>query len=369
MIILLLADANSPHVIRWAKSLQKKDICITIFTLHLSDLSLYSDVPQIKIISLNLSEEFKSGEVKTRSKFIYLKAVKLIKQIIQECKPDILHAHYASSYGLIGALTGFHPYIISVWGADVYNFPNQSFIYKALLKYSLNRADKILSTSKVMSIETQKYIKTEIIVTPFGIDVDRFSPKQVDRIFKNNELIIGTVKSLKKKYGIEYLIKAFEIVKKKYSHIRMKLLIVGSGIEEIQLKNLVKKLKLENETLFTGYINQDEVQDYHNMLDISVSVSIDNSESFGVAVLEASSCGKPVIVSNVGGLPEVVEDGKTGIVIEAMDVNSLAKALSFLIENPKVRTEMGNNGRIRVLQKYDWKDSVEQMITIYKSLN
>ena len=149
----------------------------------------------------------------------------------------------------------------------------------------------------------------------------------------------------------------------------MKLLIVGSGIEEIQLKNLVKKLKLENETLFTGYINQDEVQDYHNMLDISVSVSIDNSESFGVAVLEASSCGKPVIVSNVGGLPEVVEDGRTGIVIEPMDANSLAEALSFLIENPEVRTEMGNNGRMRVLQKYDWKDSVEQMITIYKSLN
>lgn len=368
MKLLLLADANSPHIIRWAKSLHKKDIRITIFTLHLPDLSLYSDTPEIKILSFNLSEEYKSGKIGTSSKFIYLKAVKLVKKIIRELEPNILHSHYASSYGLIGALSGFHPYIISVWGADVYNFPTQSYIYNALLKFSLRKADTILSTSRVMGLETKKYVNKDIIVTPFGIDVDLFAPKEVDSIFNNDELIIGTIKSLKKKYGIEYLIRAFEIVKKKYSHIRMKLLIVGTGIEETNLKNLVSRLKLENDTVFTGYIDPDKVHDYHNMLNISVSVSIDNSESFGVAVLEASACGKPVIVSKVGGLPEVVEDGVTGVVVNPMDVDALVDALCLMIENPEMRIRMGNNGRMRVLQSYNWKDSVNQMVSIYQSL-
>lgn len=139
-----------------------------------------------------------------------------MKKVITEFKPDILHAHYASSYGLLGALSGFHPYIISVCGSDVFDFPNTSFLHKIVLKYNLSVADKILSTSNVMAIETSKYTNKEIIVTPFGIDLDKFKPLSVKTIFNKENIVIGTITILEEKYGIEYLIRAFAIVKNKY---------------------------------------------------------------------------------------------------------------------------------------------------------
>ncbi|MDQ9894055.1 glycosyltransferase, partial [Acinetobacter baumannii] len=80
-------------------------------------------------------------------KIEYLKVIKEIKKIIYDIKPDILHAHYASSYGLIGSLVNYKPYIISAWGTDTYEFPNNGFIQKYIIKYNLKKADYIFSTS------------------------------------------------------------------------------------------------------------------------------------------------------------------------------------------------------------------------------
>ena len=220
-----------------------------------------------------------------------------------------------------------------------------------------------------MKEEIKKYTDKEIEVTPFGVDLEKFYPHSVDRLFGKNDIVIGTVKALEKKYGIEYLIKAFNLVKQRNSNYSLKLLIVGKGTQESQLKKLVKELGLESNTIFTGFINHAEVEKYQNMLDISVSVSIDDSESFGVAVLEASACSKPVIVTNVGGLPEVVEHEKTGFVIEAKNHIALAEVLEKLVLNPKLRFELGNSGRERVKNKYSWNNSVAQLISIYNSLS
>ncbi|MBK7629700.1 MAG: glycosyltransferase [Ignavibacteriales bacterium] len=365
MRVLLLSDSDSPHTIRWAKAIQRKGITLGVFSIHKPDISLYSDCPEISLFSLYLPKDLQFKGEGTLAKLKYLKSISLLNSVIESFKPDILHAHYASSYGLLGALARFHPFIISVWGSDVYNFPNHSFLHRALIKYNLSQADKILSTSEVMKLETSKYTNKEIIVTPFGIDIDKFYPQKIKNKLNENALIIGTVKTLEKKYGIEYLIKAFKIVRSKLKSKSMKLLIVGKGSQDLYLKSLVDNLELTDDTIFTGYINHDMIQDYHNMLDISVFASIEDSESFGVSVLESSACGKPVIVSNVGGLPEVVEDGKTGFVVEKQNPEAIANVIIRLIENEHLRMEIGNNGRNKVVNEYNWIDSVIKMISIY----
>lgn len=89
--------------------------------------------------------------------------------------------------------------IISVWGTDIYTFPNSSCLLSSALKFSLSRADKILSTSKTMKEETKKFTSKEIIVTPFGIDINNFFPQKMrDRFFRNGDIVIGTIKTLKK---------------------------------------------------------------------------------------------------------------------------------------------------------------------------
>lgn len=173
------------------------------------------------------------------------------------------------------------------------DFPNISFLHKAVIKYNLSKVDKILFTSKVMAIETNKYADKEVVVTPFGIDLDKFKPLEVNSLFDKNYIVIGTVKTLEEKYGIEYLIKAFAIVKNKYKNFPLKLLIVADGSLSENLKKLVHDLNIEDETVFTGKIAHELVPVYDNMLSVS------NSESFGVAIIEVSACDKPVAVSEV----------------------------------------------------------------------
>ncbi len=365
MKLLLLSNPNSVHTIKWAKSLAGNGIDIIIFGLGDLTVNDYENIRNIKVVTLN---EFITRDEGAFSKLKYLKALPKIKSIIKEFKPDIVHAHYASSYGLLGALSGFSPFILSVWGSDIFTFPHKSFLHKTMIQFNLKKADKILSTSHVMAKEIKHYTDKNIEVTPFGIDMEQFKVLEVKSVFSKNDIVIGTVKTLEEKYGIEYLIKAFKILSDKYPELPLKLLIVGGGSLEKELKQLTKDLNIEDKTIFTGKVPFEDVPKYHNMLSVSVSVSVSNSESFGVAIIEASSCAKPVVVSNVGGLPEVVEDDITGFVVPPRDEKETAKAIEKLVLDEDLRINIGNNGRDRVRELYNWDDNVKQMIDIYKEM-
>jgi len=365
MRILLLADSDSAHTINWAKSLSAKGITLGIFSLHSFNSTLYDDSKNIQLFGYDVNRRVQQKNETSFSKSIYFFALQRIKKIIKEFKPDILHAHYLSSYGLLGALSGFKPLIISVWGSDIFQFPNHSFLHRASVKYSLNRADRILSTSKIMKEEILQYTNKDVIVTPFGIDTEVFYPHKTKTIFSNDELVIGSVKTLETNYGIEYLINAFHIIKQNNPEKKFKLLIVGKGSQKPYLEELSNKLGLQNEIVFTGFVKYDEIQVYQNMIDIAVIPSI--NESFGVSALEASACGKPVVASNVGGLKEVVDNGETGFLVEKQNSEAIAEALQILINNNALRNLLGENGRNKVISEFNQKDCVQNMISIYKN--
>lgn len=139
MKLLLLSDPNSVHTIKWAKSLAQYGIDIIIFGLGDFIVNDYDDIKNITVKTLNETVTRDEGAL---SKLKYLKAIPTIKNIIKDFEPDIVHAHYASSYGLVGALSGFHPFVVSVWGADVFSFPLKSPIHKMMLKYNLKKQIK-----------------------------------------------------------------------------------------------------------------------------------------------------------------------------------------------------------------------------------
>ncbi len=363
----MLADPSSPHTIKWVTSLCKNGVNIFLFGLTRYDETEYNSLDNINIYTLKLSSDNFEKADGNFSKIKYLQALPKLKKIITEFKPNIIHAHYASSYGLLGALSGFHPYILSVYGADVYNFPKKNFLTSSIFKFNLKKADTILSTSKVMAAETKKYTSKSIEVTPFGIDTVKFKPADGKRFFEKDAIVIGTIKSLEEKYGIEYLIRAFKVITDKFPNLNLRLLIVGKGTLEQKLIELVRELSIENLTKFSGFVSPFEIPGYHNTIDIFVSLSIEDSESFGVAVLEASACGKPVIVSNVGGLPEVVINNQTGLVVNNKDVIGTAKAIEKLLLDEKLRNTLGDNGRNHVIKNYNWSDNVAKMLSVYKT--
>jgi len=365
MKIMILANADSIHTRKWVISLCERGVDIVLFSLNRINTEFYGGLKGFKGYSFGRSGDLSKIDNKTK-KLSYLTAVSTIKKIISKEKPDILHAHYASSYGLLGALCKFHPYVISVWGSDVFDFPRSSALAKRILKYSLSKADRVLSTSHAMAEETKKYCKKSVIVTPFGIDSDIFFKKKTKTLFHENDVVVGTIKTLEKVYGIEYLIAAFAQVSEKLTDLSLKLLIVGSGSCEHELKNRVCELGIEDRVLFTGQVDHSLIPEYYNNIDIFVVSSL--RESFGVAVLEASACEVPVIVTETGGLPEVVEKNVTGFVVPVMNSEEIARVIETLALDEKLRTEMGVKGRKRVEEFYNWNNNVQLMITIYDDI-
>ncbi|HXK81440.1 MAG TPA: glycosyltransferase [Bacteroidales bacterium] len=365
MKIIILGDSNSSHIIKWVKSLASKGLEILIISLS----SIYNEQAyeseKIKIIGLNYSKSTINNN-QSLKKLSYLFSIFRIKKIIKQYKPDIIHAHYASSYGTLATLTGFHPFILSVWGSDVFDFPKRSLLNKIIFKHILNKADKILSTSVIMSQEIIKYTNKTVIVTPFGINTHLFSPNSIKTIYKDSDIVIGTIKSLEEVYGIDTLIKTFKILVKKHPQLPLKLLIVGDGTKKQEYETLVKELDISTLVTFIGRINYDDIVNYHNQIDIPVFLS--NSESFGVAALEASSCGKPVIASKVGGFTEIIKDNETGILVPPNNPSKAADAIEKLIYNKELLHSMGKAGRERVQKLYEWNDNLEQMINIYSKL-
>ena len=361
MKILLLSDINSTHTQKWASGLASSGIKTGIFSLRKPESDWYSK-PGIEVFCNNNSKTASLGKIK------YLKSIGRLKQAILEFKPDIIHAHYASSYGLLGTMAGFHPFIISVWGSDVYDFPNRNFLNRLILKYNLKHADKILSTSNSMARETTKFTNKEITVIPFGIDLNVFKNHKVGSLFKDDEIVIGTIKTLEEKYGINYLIEAFDMVRKRNPGIPMKLLIVGRGSIMDDLKDLCKQKGIENWVVFTGLIPQESVPDYHNMMDVYVSLSIDDSESFGVAAIEASACSNPIVVTDVSGFSETTKNGITGIIVPRKNASAAADAIEKIILNKEFAKTLGENGRKNVEENYNWETNLKQMGQVYKSL-
>ena len=361
MKILLLADAWSSHTAKWANSLSKSDIEVEIFSLSEYDIKQY--LVDIKIEVVDFSKTAKRKKDGSLFKSIYLSTLPRLKKKIKEFKPDILHAHSASSYGFLGALTGFHPYYISAWGSDVLIFPKKSLIHRGLLKFSFRNAERIFSSSRIMAIEAANYSKKEVNIINFGVDTDLFKPLEISNKIKNADLVLGTVKTLDYNYGIEFLIEAFSAVVKNHPDKRLKLLLVGGGGMENELKNLAKKLGVFEQSIFTGRVSYTEVPSYHNMIDITIFPS--KSESFGVSALEASACEKPIIVSNVGGLPEVVIDNKTGFIFESGNISKLINKIEILLKDSKMRENFGKAGREFVINNYNWNTNVQEMIYFY----
>ncbi|MEP1138790.1 MAG: glycosyltransferase family 4 protein, partial [Balneola sp.] len=175
-------------------------------------------------------------------------------------------------------------------------------------------------------------------------------------------------KWMENKYGIDTLIRAFALFSNKYPSKKFKLYLIGNGSKRDELIALAKELAVFDNCEFAGKSTHSKVPMWLNKFDIFVALSRLDSESFGVSVIEASACELPVVVSDSGGLPEVVEDGKTGIVVPKENAQKAFKAIEFLYQNQTIAKEMGLCGRKRVLENYDWNTSVKQMENVYRQI-
>lgn len=351
--ILLLGSANNPHMIKIANLLIKLK-----FEVHLVSLHSFSD---------ELSNKIFRHPLPIKSKIGYLFNLISLKMLLSKINPDVLHIHYASGYGLLGILTRHNRIITSVWGSDIYEFPRKNFIYNLIIKHVLKHSTEIASTSVCMSNEIKKYTSSNktIHITPFGINTDLFFNKNQN--YNKKYITIGTVKSLEPIYCIDKLIDVFFLTQEKLkSKIILKLIIVGDGSERKKLEKKVQLLNLREQVIFIGRVPNFQIPKYLKNFDIFVALS--KHESFGVSILEASSFGLPVVVSNILGFQEIVINNVTGYLVPQNNKMIVVQKLLNLINNPELRYQFGSNGRKFVESHFSLNKTENSLLDLYKNI-
>ncbi len=362
MKILFLANAASIHTVRWVNSLSKKG-----HKVHL--VYKRDDSPEDN----EICDEVTLHSLKHSGTKAYFTSAYELNKLFKKIKPDIVNVHYASGYGTLARLAKIRPIVLSVWGSDVYDFPHQGRLKMKLIRKNLLFANQIASTSNCMAEVTRKLmypINVNIAITPFGVDINKFSRKNCNNNYKN--IVIGNIKTLSSKYGISDLIKAIKILKddlvnenKKNISDKIKVLIYGDGDQKVDLINLTKDLNLNDTISFMGKIPNSQVPKALEKFDIFCATSVLNSESFGVAVVEAMSVGIPVVATDVDGFKEVVNDNVTGFIVQKKNPLKIANGLKKLVLDEKLREDMGLKSRKRVLELYDWSKNVDAMESLY----
>jgi glycosyltransferase involved in cell wall biosynthesis len=349
MRIALLSPGSSIHTRRLANGLTAAG-----HDVHLLSVNPFQDDYACAVACERLPHRAPAG---------YLLNWSALRRAIARIAPDVVNVHYASSNAFLARALPPMPLLLSVWGSDVYEFPERSRLHRILLTGNLARATRIASTSAAMAARVQVLLPGAAVdVTPFGIDTETFSPGPARA--QRDTITIGAVKSLDPRYGIDVLLRAFKYTRDRLgAGPSLRLRIIGDGPQRQELEALARDLQIDDATSFGGRISHEAVPAALRELDIFANLS--RAESFGVSILEAGACGVPVVVSNAPGPAEVTRHGETGLVTPIDDPEAVARALASLIEAPEKRTAMGRAGRALVARDYSWPRSIELLQSAY----
>lgn len=355
MRILFLAPSSNYHTKKWCGYFVKAG-----YDVHVVSLT-DGEIEGVTVHTLSVKDRANDTDMK---KLLYLFSIRKIYQIVKIFKPDYISVHYATSYGLLAALSRIGNYTLSVWGTDIFAFPQKSVLHKIVLQISLKQAKQLMSTSIAMASEAAKYTSKKFEITPFGVDMDLFTPQKRSR----NDAIfrVGNIKSISEEYGIDYLIKAIYIVSCRRPDIQIELRLAGKGPKEVEYKLLAEELGIASIITWLGFISQEDAAFEWANFDLGVIPSV--RESFGVSAVEAQASGIPVIITDVDGLKEATNPGKTSYVVPVQNEVAIAEAIIYLYDHRDERLSMGNNGRNFVLENFEYTNCFERIEKIIRTV-
>lgn len=281
--------------------------------------------------------------------FIFFRSLVLIKKE----KIDVLHCQ-----GFLSSVLGFYlseitgvPYITTVQRLESQRNPLKNFIYR--------NAAVCIGASRAIGEYFKEIGCKNIKIVPNGIDLKRFEnldrQKSRQKLGLHDEFVVMTVARLEKVKGINYLIEAGA-----RSELRRRsdllILIIGDGSERKNLESLVEKLDLKEKVKFLGEIPNEKIPEYLAAADCFVLPSL--REGFGIVILEAQAAGVPVIGSAVGGILDLIEDGKTGLLVTPKNPQAIAEAINKIysgLKFPQIN-----------LEKYNWQNIADKVYQIYQ---
>lgn len=294
----------------------------------------------------------------------------------RDFRAHILHGHWAIPSGPTIVAAGRRlsvPTVITLHGGGVYvnreqgyDFPARWYV-KPILRWTLRNAGALTAISDDCRTHAMNAgaDPEDIRTIMNGADLRRFSPGRDDGLRNRyGDQMVFACRQLIPRKGIRFLIRAAARLRRDFPELQV--VLAGDGFEKESLIELAREVGLEDATHFLGWVPNHELPKYYRAARVVVVPSLE--EGFGIPAAEAMGCNIPVVATDAGGLPEVVENGVTGYIVPKGEIEPLAEAIAKLLSDVNLCHRMGKAGRERALARFDWCRTVEQMDDMYRSL-
>ncbi|MAD91407.1 MAG: glycosyl transferase [Gammaproteobacteria bacterium] len=288
-----------------------------------------------------------------------------LSNFLKKQLPNIVHCHSRRGADLLGGFAAANSNIPAVLSRRVDNSERKFFARRRYKKFKkiIVISEAISSVLKKSSIEDE-----HIEIIRDAVDISVFSKKPDYEFFKNefrfsgDGFIAAAAGQLIPRKGHKYLLQAIVKVKEKFPNF--KLIIFGEGSLSRKLQEQVILLKLNDTVKFAGFYNN--LDDFIGCFDLFIHPS--TTEGLGVAVLKAAAAGVPVIASRVGGLPEAIDDNKTGLLIKPRSASEIQNAIVTLIENDELRSKYSEAGKLKMKKEFSISTMADKHVDLYESL-
>lgn len=371
------------HVYNLSYELSLRGHQVTVLTSDIKNISFFkisrADKPYEKITDNFEAYRFKAYPPDIPYANTYATIPSLIKKLITS-KPDIIHIQsYMLIHSDITSILSRMKKIPAVLTVHTFGDAPPRPHLGALMKFYIHTLGKmnLKFASKIIVLvpDAAEYIsqlginKEKICIIPNGINYNHFlnmpSPYEFKKDYKIDGKMVLFVGELSSRKGVQYLIKAMPKILRKNSDTTLVIVGVDYGFKN-HLEDLSHKLGLGNNVLFTGPISNEGLLKAYSACDVFVLPS--EREGLPTVILEAMASRKPVVATNIGGNPYVIEDGVTGFLVEYGDETKLADKIIYLLENEDIREKIGKNARKKV-EDYSWERIAEETERVYEDVS
>lgn len=324
---------------------------------------------------------YRIGNGSKWDKYLYpFRAPFVATKLHSEVKFDFawsMMAFYAGLAALLFKYKSKVPYLLTLQSGDSDAFLKKRTWFWEFLYKQIYRQPKVTQVISKWLGQRSKRMgnKGEIFLVPNGVDLKVFhktlDDEAKDRLKKElgiekDELVMVTTSRLALKNGLDDLIKSINILVYKMG-IASKLIILGAGPDESTLKQLAKDQSVEQHVLFMGYMDYKKLPPYVEMADIFCRPSL--SEGFGNSFVEAMAVDTPIIATEVGGIPDFLKDGETGLFCQVRDPFSIASAAQKYVQHPELYKKIQDQGGELARSKYSWDLVAQKMKLVFDKMN
>ncbi len=291
-----------------------------------------------------------------------------LKRVIQRVKPDVIHAGPIQSAALLAALSGFHPLVSMSWGSDLLLGADRNWKMRLATRYTLRRTTVLAGDCEAVRKKAGKFgfPAERVVLFPWGVDLQRFSPGRPSalrqRLGWQDAFVILSLRTWEPLYGVDGVVKAFCQAAKQDA--RLRLLLLGSGSQADQLREMLEQENLLERVHFGGHVRGDELPDYYRSADLYVSAS--HSDGSSVSLMEALACGLPVLVSDIPGNREWIGPQEVaGQLFADGDYAALTAGMLHAAAAGDGLTVQRQAARALAERRADWQVNFQQLLHAY----